>query len=140
MPYSSNSDLPAAVRSRYSGKCQDAFRATWNGEYADHGDEQRAFATAHAAAKRCQEANKAMDQSIDFKIFSGQFTPLADTGDGKLRIRTIASSSIEDLSGDIVTEKALREMADSATGMTVFRNHSYNIPRDIFGTVERAWV
>jgi cation transport regulator ChaB len=142
MPYSSNSDLPAAVRSRYSGKCQDAFRATWNGEYADHGDEQRAFATAHAAAKRCQEANKAMDvlnRPVDFKIFSGQFAPV-DKGDGKLRLRTIASSSVEDLSGDIVTPKALRAMANSAKGMTIFRNHSYKVPGDILGTVEEAFV
>src|SRR6266702_2041892 len=111
MPYSSNADLPSAVRSKYGSKCQDAFRSVWNGEYADHGDEQRAFATAHAAAKRCEGAQKGMEEifnrQIDFKFTSKQFTPLeTKTEDGKLRLRVVASSSLEDVSGDVVTPKA----------------------------------
>src|ERR1041384_1321769 len=149
MPYSSNSDLPPAVRSRYSDKCQDAFRATWNGEYADHGDEGRAFATAHAAAKRCQGGTKSMEltnaetrnpEGPHFKIASGAMRPIADTGDGKKRVRTIVSSSIEDRSGDVVSLPALQRMAASAKGLTVFRNHSHKVPDDVFGYIESAHV
>src|SRR5207249_12110045 len=78
---------------------------------------------------------------IDFHFASKGFTPLeSKSEDGKLRLRVVASSSLEDLSGDVVTPKALREMADSAKGMTIFRNHSYKVPNDIFGSVENAFV
>jgi cation transport regulator ChaB len=145
VPYSSNAELPAAVRSKYSDKCQRAFRHAWSSSYAEHGDESRAFATAHSAAQKCQGGTKSVtdeltiNKQIDFKIFSSQLTPHV-LNDGKLRLRTIASSSVEDLGGDIVTANALKNMADSAKGMTVFRNHSYKVPGDILGSVENAFV
>lgn len=142
MPYGSTADLAPAIRDRYSARCARAFIHAFNSAYAEHG-ESRAFAIGHAAAKRCEEANKSMDTNtrpIDFKVFSMEFEPLPSTGDGKLRVRTIASSSIEDEAGDVVTPEALKAMAESAKGMTIFRNHSYKVPGDIFGTVERAWA
>lgn len=74
-----------------------------------------------------------------FRVFSGALSPFSGT-DGKLRLRTIASSSVVDLGGDEVTLNALNRMAESAKGMTVFRNHSYKVPHDILGTVEDASV
>lgn len=76
-------------------------------------------------------------KSIPFRIFSGALSPI-DSGDGKLRLRTIASSSVEDRGGDVVTPQAIQQMAASARGMTIFRNHSYKVPGDILGKVERA--
>lgn len=75
----------------------------------------------------------------EFKIFSGALTPYT-SGDGKKRLRTIASSSVEDLGGDVVTLPALQAMAESAKGMTIFRNHSYRIPDDVLGYTEGAEV
>lgn len=149
MPYGSNSELPSAARD-YSDHCQSVFRRVFNETHANTGDEGRAFATAHAAAKKCQEARKSMPdanaveqaanpKSAQFKIFSGALTPF-DGGDGRKRLRTIASSSVEDLGGDVVTAEALKRMAESAKGMTIFRNHSYKVPQDILGTVEKAEV
>ena len=149
MPYASTAELPAAAK-KYADRCQRAFMHAFNSSYADHGDEGRAFATAHAAAQRCQEAHKSMPvtnaveeiatpKSAQFKIFSGALTPY-DGGDGRKRLRTIASSSIEDLSGDVITPEALHKMAESAKGMTIFRNHSYKVPQDILGSVEGAEV
>lgn len=74
-----------------------------------------------------------------FRIFSGALTPY-DGGDGRKRLRTIASSSVEDLGGDVVTPEALQRMAESAKGMTIFRNHSYKVPQDILGTTEKAEI
>mgnify|MGYP001369081343 CR=1 FL=1 len=74
-----------------------------------------------------------------FRVFSGALTPFSGS-DGKLRLRTVASSSVVDLGGDEVTLNALNSMAASAKGMTIFRNHSYKVPQDILGTVEDASV
>lgn len=76
-------------------------------------------------------------RQAQFKLFSGALTPF-DGKDGRLRLRTIASSSVEDLSGDIITPEALKGMAASAIGKTIFRNHSYKVPDDILGSVEKA--
>jgi len=78
----------------------------------------------------------------DFKIFSQdmEIVKAADQGDGFRRIRCIASSSVKDLHGDTMTEHCIRSMAKQATGLTIFLNHSYQIPEDVFGSVEAAKV
>lgn len=60
--------------------------------------------------------------------------------DGELRIEGVASSTVRDHHGDEITEKALRKMAGSAVGMTIFLNHEYRVPQDVFGVVEKAKV
>lgn len=74
-----------------------------------------------------------------FNVFSGLLKAV-DAGDGKRRIKTVASSTLEDRQGDQLTLKALQSMADSAVGMTVFLNHSYKVPEDVFGIVEKTSV
>jgi cation transport regulator len=57
MPYRSNSDLPAAVRSHLPPHAQDIYREAFNHAFAaDAGDprqEERAHRIAWAAVKRC---------------------------------------------------------------------------------------
>jgi cation transport regulator ChaB len=53
MPYSANSELPDAIRSRYSERCQSVFRDAFN---AAKGDEGSKFAQAHTAARNCMDA------------------------------------------------------------------------------------
>lgn len=60
------------------------------------------------------------------------------TSDGKTRLRCIASSSVEDRHGDTITEGCIRDMKRQATGLTIFLNHQYDWPEDVFGTIERA--
>lgn len=60
--------------------------------------------------------------------------------DGSMRIEGVASSTVQDHHGDQFTEKALRKMAESAIGMTIFLNHDYRVPQDLFGRVEKARV
>ena len=53
MPYNSISDLPKAQTDQYSEHQKKAFLKAFNSAYKEYGgDESRAFAVAHTAAKR----------------------------------------------------------------------------------------
>lgn len=72
-----------------------------------------------------------------FKIYTGGLEAIEQ--DGRKSFRTVASSSITDRQGDQFTLKALESMAATASaGMTIFLNHSYNIPEDVLGTTKSA--
>jgi cation transport regulator ChaB len=136
MPYSANSSLPQSVRDKYSGQCQSVFRNAFNSTYEKQGEE-RAFQNAHAAARRCMERKSMPDHK--FNIYSGVLK--AYEADGAKRLKTVASSTITDRSGDQMTENAIRKMADSAKdNLTIFLNHSYKVPEDVFGSVEGVAV
>ncbi len=56
MPYSNVSDLPTEQVDQYSTHQKHAFLKAFDNAYSEyHGDEGRAFATAHAAAQRAPE-------------------------------------------------------------------------------------
>ncbi len=56
MPYSSVSDLPKAQTDQYSPHQKEAFLKAFNNAYKEYGgDESRAFAVAHHAAKQASE-------------------------------------------------------------------------------------
>jgi cation transport regulator len=56
MPYKTISDLPKAQTDQYNDHQKEAFRKAFNSAYDEYaGDEHRAFAVAHAAAKRAGE-------------------------------------------------------------------------------------
>jgi hypothetical protein len=73
-----------------------------------------------------------------FKLYAPTLIASRDPVDGRLRIEGVASSSVKDRHGDQLTLKALKKMESSAIGLTIFMNHSYDIPKDVFGTVERT--
>ncbi len=53
MPYNKISDLPSKQVDQYNHHQKEAFLKAYNSAYDQyHGDEQRAFAVAHAAAKK----------------------------------------------------------------------------------------
>lgn len=74
-----------------------------------------------------------------FKVYAPTLV-CSRSDDGKLRLEGIASSTIKDHHGDQLTLKALQKMAGSAVGMTIFMNHEYRVPQDVFGKVEKARV
>lgn len=136
MPYPSNSSLPQSVRDKYGEKCSSVFREVFNSTHEKQGEE-RAFQNAHAAARRCMERKSMPDHT--FNIYSGLLK--AYEQDGQKRLKTVASSTITDRAGDTMTEKAIRKMADSAKdNLTIFLNHSYKVPEDVFGSVEGVAV
>jgi cation transport regulator len=56
MPYHSVSDLPKAQTDQYNPHQKEAFLKAFNNAYEEYkGDESRAFAVAHSAAKRAGE-------------------------------------------------------------------------------------
>jgi cation transport regulator len=73
MPYQTTSELPQAVRDRYTPHQQRAFLAAFNSASANpDNDESAAFAIAHSAAERAKE------KQLDFATNSG-FKALSDT-------------------------------------------------------------
>lgn len=66
MPYRSVSDLPKEQVDQYSEHQKHAFLEAFNNAYEEyHGDESRAFATAHAAAQRAPERKPAETRAPD---------------------------------------------------------------------------
>jgi phage head maturation protease len=75
-----------------------------------------------------------------FKIFTGLLKAF-EGEDGTPRLSGIASSTTRDLHGDVMEETALRDMEAAAnSNMTIFLNHSYQVPEDVAGSVTRASV
>ena len=140
MPYSSNSALPPGVRGKYSPRCQAVFRRVFNANHSS--GEGKAFRVAHTAARRCMEAKSVtLPAETKFNILTGMLN-VPDTkeynGEERRRVKTVASSTLTDRQGDQMTLKALNQMAESAQGMTIFLNHSYKVPEDVFGVVSEA--
>lgn len=77
-------------------------------------------------------------QPIPFKIFSGILRATRGS-DGKMRLHGVASSTVKDRHGDLMERSAIEDMERAANdNLTIFLNHSYNVPEDVAGSVERA--
>ena len=79
-----------------------------------------------------------------FKIYTGMLrayeTKSAD-GTTRKRLKTTASSTIKDLAGDEIQLPAIEKAAAAARdNMTIFLNHSYDVPEDVLGSCEDAQV
>ena len=76
--------------------------------------------------------------SAQFKMMTGVLKA-AVGDDGQKRVSGIASSTTKDLHGDTMTEKAIMAMERQANdNLTIFLNHKYDVPEDVFGSVESA--
>jgi len=64
MPYSDIEDLPAAQTAKYDRHQKEAFLKAFNSAYQEYGgDESRAFAVAHHAAKMAGEKERRSESS-----------------------------------------------------------------------------
>jgi hypothetical protein len=98
------------------------------------------------------ENGELITQAVRFDIFTRQWNDekgewegsalkAFETPDGKMRLKGTASSTIKDLHGDNMLASALEDMERQANGgLTIFGNHSYNIPEDDYGYVETATI
>jgi HK97 family phage prohead protease len=77
---------------------------------------------------------------VDFKLYTNALKAYtAENGD--LHVRGTTSSTIVDMHGDEMTLAALKSMEETAKqNMTVFLNHNYNVPDDLFGSVTDARI
>jgi hypothetical protein len=81
-----------------------------------------------------------MQPDVKFNIFSGLLKASKDA-EGAMRLHGVASSTVKDLHGDDMEQSALDDMMATANaGLTIFLNHSYEVPEDMGGWVERAAV
>ena len=76
----------------------------------------------------------------DFKIYTNALKAFeADNGDRYVTGTT--SSTIRDLHGDEMTLAALKSMeATAKQNMTIWLNHEYQVPNDLFGSVKDARI
>lgn len=75
------------------------------------------------------------------KFFTGAlkaFTKTNDAGETEYFLRGVASSTVIDRVGDRIAESAQDEMVQEVKGMTIFRNHDYDVPGSVFGFVTDA--
>lgn len=77
---------------------------------------------------------------VDFKLFTGTLKAY-ETESGDRYVSGTTSSTIRDLHGDAMAMSALKSMEDTAKqNMTVFLNHNYNVPEDLFGSATDARI
>lgn len=85
-----------------------------------------------------------MQEHPEFNILGTMGVTFTKEEDGKTvrRFRVIASSTVEDSHGDEISETAIERMAAQANAspLTMFLNHEYRVPEDVFGTVTKASV
>jgi Caudovirus prohead serine protease len=68
----------------------------------------------------------------DFKIHTSAME--IDPAQGNI-VRMIGSSTEQDLHGDTMAISALSDMAQVEAGLTIWLNHSYDLPDDLFGSL-----
>ena len=74
---------------------------------------------------------------ILFKSISGDIA-IRSGGDSAARPSvwaTHSSTNTQDMHGTWWAPSALKRMLDESRGLTVFRNHKYDVPDDVFGTI-----
>jgi HK97 family phage prohead protease len=77
---------------------------------------------------------------LEFKIYTNALKAYENEG-GERFVTGTTSSTIRDLHGDEMSLNALKSMADTARqNMTVFLNHNYNVPEDLFGSATEAQI
>jgi HK97 family phage prohead protease len=81
-----------------------------------------------------------MEVSVDFKVYTNALKAY-EAPNGDLIVTGTTSSTIRDLHGDEMTLNAISSMAETARqNMTIFLNHNYNVPEDLFGSVTEARI
>lgn len=85
--------------------------------------------------------NQSGPETPSFKIFSGALKAFTKS-DGRKYLSCTASSNVEDLHGDTMTAACVQSMAPQAKrkSMTIFLNHSYDVPEDVFGSTVDASI
>jgi HK97 family phage prohead protease len=77
---------------------------------------------------------------LDFKIYTNALKAY-ESENGERYVTGTTSSTIRDLHGDEMSLDALKTMAETARqNMTVFLNHNYNVPEDLFGSATDAQI
>ena len=77
---------------------------------------------------------------MDFKLYTNALKAF-ESPSGDHYVTGTTSSTIKDLHGDSMTMNALKSMEQTAKqNLTVFLNHNYEVPQDLFGSVKDARI
>jgi hypothetical protein len=109
----------------------------WTQDFdASQFDVQAVFREAMSQKKSAFKVLKALGYPV--KKFISHEVPAFSVAEksGDELIPVTASSTAIDLSGDDFAESAIEEMQAAAKGTTVFLNHKYELPEDVYGKVE----
>ena len=68
------------------------------------------------------------------------FETKSASGEPEYHLKGIASSTVVDRQGDRIDSTAQVQMEAQSKGLTMFLNHSYNVPEDIFGTCGDSYL
>lgn len=84
MPYASIAELPDPVKIRYSDRCQEVFRKTFNNAMSSRtgggaASEESAFKIAHTAAGNCKDAGKSKRSPLAMTDMTVKFAEGSDT-------------------------------------------------------------
>jgi phage head maturation protease len=75
----------------------------------------------------------------EFRFTTKALEPYTDPTSGQRRFRTVASSTIKDRGNDEMRITALEDMKNAfAHGITMYLNHKYSLPEDLFGMSDTA--
>lgn len=78
--------------------------------------------------------------TADFRIYTGILRTARDA-EGRRVFRGVASSTTRDLHGDVMELTAIEDMQRAANNnLTLFLNHSYNVPEDVGGSITKAEI
>jgi starvation-inducible DNA-binding protein len=77
---------------------------------------------------------------LDFKLYTNALKAF-ESPSGDHYVTGTTSSTIRDRHGDSMTMNALKSMEETAKqNLTVFLNHNYEVPQDLFGSVQDARI
>jgi len=77
---------------------------------------------------------------LDFKLYTNALKAF-ESPSGDHYVTGTTSSTIKDRHGDSMTMNALKSMEQTAKqNLTVFLNHNYEVPQDLFGSVKDARI
>lgn len=77
---------------------------------------------------------------MDFKLYTNALKAF-ESPSGDFYVTGTTSSTIRDRHGDSMTMNALKSMEQTAKqNLTVFLNHNYEVPQDLFGSVQDARI
>ena len=110
----------------------------WSADFDLNGfDLQAVLREASARKKSAGELLKELGYPVaELKLSSGEGPEVKSAGG----IPVTASTTASDLAGDAFDDAAIEQMCLAAEGSTVFLNHEYTVPEDVYGKVESAAV
>lgn len=77
--------------------------------------------------------NTCLARGADFEIYTGAMQVEEGNPEEKYLVSMTGSSTMKDMQNDRMALTAINDMIDVPSNLTLFLNHSYNVPEDVYG-------